>query len=136
MNDLIETVQLDSGKSSYLIELLKHDKGFEYVKIEHVIQLLDKTERSSIKINSVALSDLIEVLINLDKKIKKQSIPETDRTYLIQNRYLKGISIKDQALQFNCNEKLIEIILRNRGIEIVSNEMPKNNVWRKYKRSR
>ena len=51
----------------------------------------------------------------------------------IQEIYFKGVSLKDIALKFNCKIELIEMALRKRGIEIVSNEMPKPKYWRKRK---
>ncbi|MFK7906410.1 MAG: hypothetical protein AB8B69_14865 [Chitinophagales bacterium] len=51
----------------------------------------------------------------------------------IQNRYLRGVSLKEWALQFTYKEELIEMMLRNRGVEIVSNDIPQKK-WRRRKR--
>jgi hypothetical protein len=58
----------------------------------------------------------------------------------LQDRYLKGVPIKDLAMQFDQTSELIEMVLRNKGLEIVENEMPKQTFtikkyeWRKRKR--
>ena len=144
MKELIETIQLSNDKSSYLIELLKHDSGIKYVRIEHILQ----KERCSINISPNVLNDLIEVLSNYKRKIDRNlTIVDTnnekipldirDKAELVQNRYLRGVQISDLAIQFDCDESLIEMILENKGIEIVSNKLPKNWNWRnKSKRKR
>jgi hypothetical protein len=144
MKELLETIQLSNDKGSYLIELLKHDSGLRYVRIEHVLG----GERSSININPKILPDLIEVLTNYQKKIDRnltivdsndENLPREirDKAELIQSRYLKGVPIKDLAMQFDCDEKFIEMILENKDIEIVSNKMHNNWNWsRKRKRKR
>jgi len=52
----------------------------------------------------------------------------------IKARYLKGLSTKELALQFDKNEKLIKMVLINLGLELVSQEMPKSNRYRKRKK--
>lgn len=144
MKELIETIQLSNDKSSYLIELLKHDSGLRYVRIEHIMG----GEKTSININPKVLPDLIEVLSNYEKKLFRNlaivdstdgNLPRKvrDKVELIQSRYLKGVPIKDLALQFDCDEKFIKLILENNEIEIVSNKVPTNWNWsRKRKRKR
>ena len=53
----------------------------------------------------------------------------------IQSNYLKGVTIKDLAMQFDQETELIEMILRNKRIEIVENKLPKQKYWR-YKTNR
>ncbi len=48
-------------------------------------------------------------------------------------RYLKGISLQELSTQFGHEEKIIEMILRNRDIEIVSNK-DKRRKWRRRKK--
>ena len=142
MKEILETIQLSNNKSSYLIELIGHDSGVKYVKIEHILG----QERSTININPKNLTDIIVVLNNYKTKIDRnltlvknndEKIPNEikEKADLIQNRYLKGVSIKDLAMQFDCEENLILMILENREIEIVSNKMSKNLYWMK-KRNR
>lgn len=52
----------------------------------------------------------------------------------IQDRYLRDSSINEIALQFDLNEEVIEIILRNKGINLVSNELPKKTFWKQRRR--
>ena len=85
------------------------------------------------------LSDIIKILQNYAAKIpgnidhKTKHITEGDKQK-IQDRYLIGVSLKDLALQFDQSEELIEMVLRNRGIQIVSNEIPKAKIWRRWKK--
>lgn len=51
-------------------------------------------------------------------------------------RYFKGITIEDLALQFNCSIKIIHQILFNKGIPIVDTKMPKWDRNFRYKRRR
>jgi len=52
----------------------------------------------------------------------------------IQNRYLKGVSISDLTIQFDCKDELIEQVLYNSGIEIVDNKLPEPFRYKKFKR--
>lgn len=135
MQETIETTLLEFDKSSFLLDLIKYDNDKIFIEITQTIHTKDN-EQQSIKINPTILNDIIKVLQNYDAKIPKQSIG--DKKYLNQedqknivNRYMKGITIKDLALQFDQSRDLIEMILRNKGIEIVSQEIPKNKRWRK-----
>ena len=49
-------------------------------------------------------------------------------------RYFKGVEIEDLALQFDCSINIIEQIITNAGLEIVSNKLPKRTKWRKQRR--
>ena len=137
MKDIIETTLLEFDKSAFLIDLVKHENGELYVEIIQTI-LNDKKGEQSIKINASVLTELISVLQNYQTKLpqkykfSKKNFSEIDKQK-IQESYLKGVSSKDIAIQFNCKIELIEMALRNRGIEIFSNEMPKPKFWRKRK---
>ncbi len=135
MQEIIETTLLEFDKSSFLLYFKKYDNDKIFVEILQTFHTKEN-EQQSIKINPTILNDIIKVLQNYDAKIPKQHI--RDKKYLNQedqknivNRYLKGITIKDLALQFDQSRDLIEMILRNKGIEIVSQEIPKKNNWRK-----
>src|SRR5258706_14413595 len=77
----------------------------------------------------------MEVLAAYEKLIPKEQFNKKnylskDRKNSITRSYLKGITMKDLALQNNCSENLIEQILTNRGIEIVKEGLKfKNPVW-------
>lgn len=135
MKTILETTQLEFDKSDFLIDLIEHDNGQLYVEIVQTI-LYSNKKADSIKINSSVLSDIIKVLQNYYAKLPENSkldikhITELDQKK-IQERYLKGVSIKDLAMQFDQTSELIEMILRNKGIEIVGNRFSKPKFWRK-----
>lgn len=137
MKNVIETKLLEFEKSNFLIELAESTNGVKYVEIIQTINEDNKTHR--LMINPSVLSDLINVLQNYysliekDSKTKKMHINEFDQIE-IQKRYLKGVSLKDLSLQFDQTEELIEMILRNKGIEIVSDNGLRFNTAKKYKR--
>ncbi|MDP4240897.1 MAG: hypothetical protein Q8904_15645 [Bacteroidota bacterium] len=144
MKTIIETTLVESEKSNFLIDLVKHDSGLLYIEIVQTI-VDSKEEKKSIKINPFVISDIIKVLQNYQAKISTQlNIRNKHITDLeqikVQDLYLKGVPIKDLALQFDQTPELIEMILRNKGIEIVNNKLSrsmfwrKNNNWRKRKR--
>lgn len=139
MKTIIETTQLEFDKSDFLIDLVKHDNGKLYVEIVQTI--LDSNKKSeSIKINPSVLTDIIKVLQSYQTRLPQKSeldikhITEIDQQK-IQSNYLKGVTIKDLAMQFDQETELIEMILRNKGIEIVENTLPKPKFWR-YKTNR
>ena len=135
MKTIIETTQLEFDKSDFLIDLVEHENGLLYIEITQSI-IGSKNEKSSIKINPTVLSDIIKVLQNYHAKIpnrfglKNKHITDIEQQK-IQEQYLKGISIKDLAMQLDQTPELIKMILRNKGIEIVGNKLPKSKFWRK-----
>ncbi len=137
MKEILETTQLEFTKSAFLIDLVKHDSGSLYVEIVQTIYESQKGGQS-IKINSSILTDIIQVLQNYHAKMPDKTttnsihLTETDKQK-IQDRYLKGISVKDLALQLDQSDELIEMVLRNKGIQIVSNQAPKPIWWRRRK---
>jgi hypothetical protein len=138
MEEIIETKQLEFDKSTFLLDLVKHSNGNLYVEIIQTINN-NETVQSSIKINPSVLSDIIQVLQYYESKTRKRKNIESDYLTKDENkkiidRYLKGVSIKDLSLQFDKSEDLIEMILRNKEIKIVSQEIPKKKYWRKRKK--
>jgi len=128
MKEVLETTQLEFDKSAFLIDLIKHDSGLLYIEISQTI-FEDINHAHSIKINPVVLSDIIKVLQNYHARIAKnvavysRHLTEDDQQK-IQDRYLRGVSIKDLVLQFDQSKELIEMILRNKEIQIDSSKMP------------
>src|SRR5690606_132258 len=125
MKKIIETQQLEYDKSGFLIDIVEYNNGTRYVEMVQTI-FDSNTEKKYIKINPSVLSDIIKVLQNNHAKITKnfnwQNKHITDSEQIkIQKRYLKGVSIEDIAMQFDQSTELIEMILRNKGIEIVDN---------------
>ena len=135
MKEIFDTTQLEFDKSAFLIELVKHDNGLPYIEIIQTIYQSRKNDQT-IKINPSILTDIIRVLQNYHAKIENGSISVTkhlteEGKQKIQDSYLKGVSVKDLALQLNQSEELIKMILRNKGISIVSQELPKRKRGRR-----
>ncbi len=137
MKKILETTQLEFDKSSFLIDLVVHDNRQLYIEIVQTILNNDK-KPESIKINSSVLSDIIKVLQNYKAKLPKEPkldikhITEVDQEK-IQSSYLKGVTIKDLTIRFEQTPELIEMVLRNKGIEIVENTLPKPKFWQNNK---
>lgn len=137
MKTILETTQLEFDKSDFLIDLVEHENGQLYIEIVQTILNTNK-KAESIKINPSVLSDIIKVLQNYQTKLPKESkleikhITEIDQEK-IQSSYLKGVTIKDLAMRFEQTSELIEMVLRNKGIEIVENTLPKPKFWRNKK---
>ena len=137
MTEIFKTTHLEFDKSSFLIDIVIHNNGKKYVEVNQIIHQ-DNSGKSSIKINPSVLNEIIEVLQNYKdvifekEKESKNYISDETKTK-IQNRYLKGISIKELKMQFGYSEKIITMILRNRGIEIVPNKIPKRK-WRRRRK--
>ncbi len=139
MKEILETTHLEFDKSSFLIDLAQHDTGILYIEITQIVN--EKKSSHAIKINPSILTDVLRILQSYQAKIshldKLQSKHLTDVDHeKIQSRYFKGVSIKDLALQFDQTEALIEMLLRNKGIQIVSNELPKKIRGVRQKRTR
>jgi len=131
MKDIIETKQIESGNSSFLIDLIKHGSGSLYVEILQILHEKEEHDfRQIIKINPTVLPDIIKVLqkylmaVPNEQLDRKQRLSEASLEK-IQHHYLIGVPIEDLTIQFNCSSKLIEDVLRSRGIAIVPNEIPK-----------
>lgn len=139
MKEIIETNQIEAEKSSFIIDLVKHNSGKTYIELSQSIHHNKTDNIHKVKINPFILSDIISILENYYAKIEinslgsKKHLTAEDKDN-ITSQYLKGVSIKDLALLFNQTESLIEFVLRNNNIEIVSNELPKPRYWKKKKR--
>ena len=143
MEEILETILLESEKSTFLVDLIKYNDQQLYVQIIQTIHSEYKeSTQHRIKINPKLLTDIISVLQTYKKSIEnvkfapslvKNSIPRiSDNLFLseideqeIQNRYLKGINLQDLAIQFNTKVLFIKQILRSRGIEICDFKLPK-----------
>ena len=140
MQEIIKTTLLEYDKSTFLVDLVKHDNGQLFITIEQTVHVgSDKDISQVIKINPAIVQDLIEVLSIYQTSLPKVS--KQDKTYFtgekqqeIVKRYLKGVALKDIALQFDMNESIITQILENNSIKIVSNEMTKPKHYRRRRR--
>ncbi|MCK9617524.1 MAG: hypothetical protein M0R21_06770 [Lentimicrobiaceae bacterium] len=142
MEEKLQTILLEYDKSTFLLDLVKHHNGIIYVAIQQIVQLdKDKYDIHKIRINPTILPDIIEVLNQYKEELPIDKLPaknyfSAERIQEIIKRYLKGgVEIKHLAMQFDCSETIIEQILRNKGIEIVSNKIPnKVKFWRKKRK--
>jgi DNA-binding protein len=139
MKETIDKHILAYDKSTYSLKLIRVSSNSFYVDLMQTIH--DLEEVNCIKINPTALPDIIEILQGY-KQILDES-PINHPKYIneavqqiIQNRYLKGVSIEDIALQTGKTEELIETTLRSRDIEIVSNKLPAEYFVSKAKKKR
>lgn len=132
MSDILKTTIIQAKRSSFIIELVKHETGNEYVEVKQIIHADDGTGKvQTIKIAPKMLADLIKELTLLQKEIapeppvvKKHNLSEERQTELIR-RYLIGVDISDLTVQFDCSAKIITEILQDAYIEIVSNKIPR-----------
>ncbi|MCO5259800.1 MAG: hypothetical protein M9916_06620 [Crocinitomicaceae bacterium] len=147
MEDVLKTTLLEFEKSAFIIDLVKHDNGKQYIRILQTIRDEETSKKRAIKLNPSILSDIIKVLnyynelIN-DEQIKTTNqtknkhikiITESDKT-AIQNRYLKGLSIAELTVQFDCEAELIKQVLRNNNIKIVDDNSPNSYHHKKFRR--
>ena len=140
MKDIIKTVQIEYGNSTFLIDLARHSGGRSYIEILQILRTKEEQDiRQTIRINPVILQDIIEALqkylmeVPKDQLRKKQKLSEAAMEK-IQHHYLIGVPMEDLAMQFDCPKNLIENVLRNRGIAIVSNKIPKFKRFYRKKR--
>lgn len=130
MKEILKTTQLEFDKSSFLIDLIELNTEKIYIEITQTINAENK-DVQIIKINPTILSDILDVLQKyqsdiFDRNIARKLILTEKEQNKIQDRYLKGVSINELAIQFEETEENIEMILRNKGIEIESNELPEH----------
>jgi hypothetical protein len=135
MENIIESTLLEYKKSTFLIDLLQRNSGLKYVTIKQMIE--DQDESNVLKIDSTALKDLIYILEFYLKRISASTVvgenayfSEIKQQSIIE-RYMKGVNIADLAMQFDCNNEIIELIIKNRDLPLVDNTMPKP-VRKKY----
>ncbi len=144
-----------------MIDLVKHENESLYVEIVQSISIRKEKEEEevqSIKINSSVLPELIKVLQGYQEKINRTKNENQEESVIINNskhittiksnrfteeqkdelqkRYLKGVSLKDLVIQFRQKKEVIEMVLRNRNIEIVSNKQSIRKYWKKSWRKR
>ena len=138
MEEIVKTTLLEHEKSSFLLDLIKHNNNL-YINIKQTIHADSANPvPTEIKINPAMLDELMEVLKFYSEQIpqqqkEKEKFLSAAKREEIQNRYLKGIAIKNLSLQFECRKELIEQVLRNKGIAIVDGnqlkpEWPENKV--------
>lgn len=136
MKTILNSTQLETPEKGYIIDLIKQGDDVSVEIIQHVTSNDDG--HNSIKIASSLLSELIKVLDNYHAKLVSETLmssshlSELDKQSILWN-YLKGVPLKNLALQFDQSTELIEMVLRNRGIEVVDNVLPKTFYSRRKK---
>jgi hypothetical protein len=144
MEEILKTTLLEYEKSTFLIDLVRHSNGKPYIQILQTIEGEVTHYERAIKINPAILSDIIEALnayykvIAVPKQVQNNTTAKSSSKYLtetqkidIQNRYLKGISIKDLTIQFDCKAILIEQILHNQGIVVIQPPLKRRRYYRR-----
>lgn len=140
MEDILKSTLLEYEKSTFLVDLIKHTSGKNYVKIRQTIGSLDSAQ--DIKVNMNVLSDLILVLQNyrdfysFTYDILNQEYLNDETQKSIVDKYYKGLTIKDIATQSGYPTVIIEQILYNKGIELVENKIPKTLRWYQTKKKK
>ena len=128
MKTILATKQIETGAKSYIVDLLTNEKSSYWVEIIQNQEALENCSR--IIIDQNVLSETIKTLQDFYSKLElvfkndKVHVGVTEKNRIIQY-YLKGVSIKNLALQFGVPSLLIEQILRNNDIPIVNHSRPK-----------
>ncbi len=137
MEEIIKSTLLEYEKSTFIIDLIKHKSGKNYINVQQNIEGKNSQE---LKINLSVLTDIISVLKNYQKEFTvpasrlSKSYFSEDKQKSVVERYFKGVTIEDLALQFDCSKQIIEQILFNKGIEIVDNNQPTQKKNFRYRR--
>ncbi len=149
MKEIIKSSLLEYEKSAFVIDLVKHTNGKLYLEINQTISDEQVTANRTIKLNPSIIADIIAVLTSYHAlisssqtivqgkgqksyKVQSKSLSESEKSE-IRRRYLKGVSIPDLSMQFDCAAALIEQILRNAEISIIDNKPPSPKYYRRSK---
>lgn len=138
MKNILESKQLKAGKSTYLIDLVKHNEHTHFIEIMHSVKS-NELDGGSIKIHPDAILPLIQCLQEFQIQIltsepKELIAIEPEIKDKIQKRYFSMVSIKDIAMQLTLTEANVKAILTERGIEIVPQKLPKKKWFRKRRK--
>ncbi|MBP6303056.1 MAG: hypothetical protein KBB37_09020 [Bacteroidia bacterium] len=138
MENILKTILLEYEKSQFILDLVEHDSGATFVSITQNIQGIETSQK--LKINPSVLTDILFVLQEYNEEIHK-SFPSDRHAYFSEEkqnkvvaRFLKGVSIEDLLLQFDCSKQIIEQILYNKGIEIPQQDKVKKYYHRRKKK--
>jgi hypothetical protein len=140
MQTILKTTLLEYDKSAFLIDIVLSKENKKYIQIQQTI--LNTTEKQTVLINPLVLTDIITTLqsykTELKKKKDKRSTEEVedDEQKQIVKLYLKGVSIKDLSLQKSLSISKIEQILFNKNIEIIDAEKELAKVGKRFWRRR
>jgi hypothetical protein len=62
MEEILKTTLLEYEKSAFIIDLVKHHNGKQYIRILQTIQVEESEHKRAIKINPSLLSDIVNIL--------------------------------------------------------------------------
>lgn len=128
MKEILETTQLEFDKSSFLIDLVRHQTGRRYIEITQNIHN-QRNRGRVIQLNPQVVDQLVEVLQRYQKQLtqprsnKRLSVSKS-RQQKVQDRYFKNVPINEIGMQLGLSEREVEAILRKRGIQIVPFKIP------------
>ena len=114
MEEIIKSTLLEYEKSTFLIDIIKHHSEERFINIQQTIE--GNGDKQVLKINPSILPDIISVLRMYEKEIANSSLKNSKSYFSVEKQnsiveiYLKGISIKDLALQFDCSLQILEQI--------------------------
>lgn len=139
MESILESTILEYKKSTFLIDLMQHNSGLNYVLIKQIIE--GNEDSQVIKIASSALHDIIYVLDSYyntlsASELQNDSYFSVEKQKSITERYFKGLNIEELATQFDCRPEIIIQILRNKDIPIINNTLPESFKKSYYKKKR
>jgi len=122
MAEILKSTLLDFDKSFIHINFMMTSSEDKFITVEQT--MAGNYRKQKIKIKATDLPQIISTLQSYQKEL---SDPNSDicKNYLskekqqsVVERYLKGISIHDLALQFDCTIEIISAILYSNEIEI------------------
>ena len=136
----IEVTDHQHEKSTFFVEMLEHRNRQKYITIEQIVHINNSNHHSEkIRINPIALEDIIEALLEMRDELTTSNLNghllTDNQQQEIVKRYLKGLEVKDLAVQFNCSERAVISVLLKHKVEVVEQGVPKF-VGRKWKSGR
>lgn len=131
MEKLISSSKIALQKSTFTIDLLRHETGWKYLTIDQYIKVKNKNiHQGTFKINPDALRQLLKILNKylpeveqadplyekiLNKELKSIS---TNARRIIVSRYLRGVSVNDLTMMYECHKEVIYHIVKLAGIPV------------------
>jgi len=134
MKKFTNPIKLNFEDRNIKMELTEDDSGLFQIVISQIFSKNGK--RQQLILDTPILKRFIEALENYQKLIYTPKLNK-DNLYKnhikIEERYLRGVSIKDLAMQFEETEEAIKNLLTRRGIEIVDLSPPRKPYrgWKK-----
>jgi hypothetical protein len=122
MAEILKSTLLDFENSFFHINFIMSSSGDKYITMEQTMP--GNYNKQKIKFNISDLPQIISTLqmyqkesIDLNSDICKNYFSKEKQQSVVK-RYLKGTSIPDLALQFDCTTQTISAILTSNEIEL------------------